>query len=68
MNQVQGATTGTHTIKYSVNYLSSVTNPKIIKNIPLQIVPKIDPTKLKRGGTHYLLLFIKTVNLLQMFL
>ena len=51
MNQVQGATTGTHAIKYSVNYLSSVTNPKIIKDIPLQIVPKIDPTKLKRGDT-----------------
>lgn len=51
MNQVQGANVGIHAIKYSVNYLSSVTNPKIIKDIPLQIVPKIDPTKLNRGDT-----------------
>lgn len=49
MNQVKGADKGTHAIKYSVNYLSSVNKPKIIEDIPLQIVPSIDPTKLKRG-------------------
>lgn len=51
MDQVEGATVGTHAIKFSVNYLSSVNNPKIIEDIPLQIVPKVDPTKLKRGDT-----------------
>lgn len=49
MNNVKGATNGTHAIKYSVNYLSSVKKPKLIEDIPLQIVPKIDPTQLKRG-------------------
>ncbi|WP_294964474.1 DUF4198 domain-containing protein [uncultured Gilliamella sp.] len=49
MNKVEGASKGTHAIKYSINYLSSVNKPKLIKDIPLQIVPKIDPTKLKRG-------------------
>ncbi|WP_294843330.1 DUF4198 domain-containing protein [uncultured Gilliamella sp.] len=49
MNKVKGATTGTHAIKYSVNYLSSVEQPKMIEDIPLQIVPALDPTQLKRG-------------------
>ncbi|OCG07492.1 hypothetical protein A9G13_04440 [Gilliamella sp. wkB178] len=49
MDKVAGATNGTHAIKYSVNYLASVNQPKMIENIPLQIVPKVDPTKLKRG-------------------
>lgn len=51
MNKVEGATNGTHAIKYSVNYLASVNTPKMIEDIPLQIVPKVDPTKLKRGDT-----------------
>ncbi|WP_196592743.1 DUF4198 domain-containing protein [Pectinatus sottacetonis] len=49
MNMVKGATIGTHAIKYSVNYLKSVNNPQPINNIPLQIVPLKDPTKLNVG-------------------
>lgn len=49
MNQVDGATKSTHAIKYSVNYLSAVDRTIIIPEIPLQIVPEIDPTTLKRG-------------------
>jgi ABC-type Co2+ transport system, periplasmic component len=51
MNEVKGANNGTHAIKYSVNYLSSVKQPKMIQDIPLQIVPSVDPTKLKRGDS-----------------
>lgn len=49
MNKVEGASKGTHAIKYSVNYLSSVNAPKRVEDIPLQIVPAVDPTQLKRG-------------------
>lgn len=51
MNKIKGASNGTHAIKYSVNYLSSVNNPKMVEDIPLQIVPSVDPTKLKRGDS-----------------
>lgn len=49
MNQVEKSTKGTHAIKYSVNYLSAVNSTKLIDNVPLQIVPQLDPTQLKRG-------------------
>lgn len=49
MDKVKGSTIGTHAIKYSVNYLKSVDKVQAINNIPLQIVPLKDPTKLKVG-------------------
>lgn len=49
MNEVDGATKSTHAIKYSVNYLAEVKQTQAVPNIPLQIVPEVDPTKLKRG-------------------
>lgn len=49
MNKVNGAVKGTHALKYNVTYLHSVKQIKPIPNIPLQIVPKIDPTTLHKG-------------------
>ncbi len=49
MDQVEGATIGTHAVKYSVNYLKSVKEVKAIEGIPFQIVPMTDPTKLNVG-------------------
>lgn len=49
MNQVAGATKGTHAIKYNVTYLHSVNEVKAVPNIPLQIIPQTDPTKLHKG-------------------
>jgi hypothetical protein len=49
MNEVMGATIGTHALKYSVNYFSSVKKIQPIAEIPLQIVPLSDPTSLKAG-------------------
>ncbi|XKM13225.1 DUF4198 domain-containing protein [Orbaceae bacterium ac157xtp] len=49
MNKVKDAVKSTHAIKYSVNYLGEVNKPRMVPNIPLQIVPQVDPTKLKRG-------------------
>lgn len=49
MNQVKGADKGTHAIKYNVTYLHSVNEVKPVPDIPLQIVPQLDPTKLHKG-------------------
>lgn len=49
MNQVPGAEKGTHAIKYNVTYLKNVTEVKAIDDVPLQIIPQTDPTKLHKG-------------------
>ena len=49
MSEVEGATIGTHAIKYSISYLGNVDKPKAIDGIPYQIVPSTDPTKLNVG-------------------
>ena len=49
MNEVPGATIGTHALKYSVNYFSAVKNIQPIPEIPLQIVPLTDPALLRVG-------------------
>jgi len=51
MDQVQGSTVGTHAIKYSVNYLGAVNEIKTFSDIPYQIVPLVDPTKLNVGDS-----------------
>lgn len=51
MNQVPGATKGTHAIKYNVTYLHSVKEVKPVPDIPLQIIPQVDPTTLHKGDT-----------------
>ena len=49
MDEVEGATIGTHAIKYSVNYLGNVDEVKPIDGLPYQLVPSVDPTKLEIG-------------------
>ena len=49
MNKVPGSTKGTHAIKYSVNYLKGVKKVAPLPNLPYQIVPLKDPTKLNVG-------------------
>lgn len=49
MDKVKGSTVGTHAIKYSVNYLGNVDKVKPLDNMLYQLVPSVDPTKLKVG-------------------
>lgn len=49
MDRVKDAKIGTHAIKYSVNYLGSVDKVEPFPDIPYQIVPMTDPTKLHVG-------------------
>ena len=49
MDEVEGATIGTHAIKYSVNYLGSVDKVKPIDGLLYQLVPSVDPTTLEVG-------------------
>lgn len=56
MTEVPGAKSGTHAIKYNVSYLQSVDQTQEISNIPLQIIPMVDPLSLKRGDQLPLLI------------
>ena len=49
MDEVEGATIGTHAIKYSVNDLGNVDEVKPIDGLPYQFVPSVDPTRLEIG-------------------
>ncbi len=51
MNQIPGAKNGTHAIKYNVTYLHSVKEVKPVPDVPLQIIPQVDPTTLHKGDT-----------------
>jgi nickel transport protein len=50
MNQVAGAVMGTHAVKYNVTYLHSVKEVKPVPDVPLQIIPQVDPTTLHKGA------------------
>lgn len=49
MNQVVGAEKGTHAVKYNVTYLGVVKALKAVPDIPLQIIPQINPITLHLG-------------------
>lgn len=49
MDEVEGATMGTHAVKYSVNYLGSVEAVRAIDGAAYQLVPDVDPTTLTVG-------------------
>lgn len=49
LNEVPGATIGTHALKYSVNYFAPVKKVQPIPELPLQIVPLTDPSAIKIG-------------------
>lgn len=49
MDEVAGSTIGTHAVKYAVSYLNSVKKVKPLENVPYQLVPSVDPTKLQVG-------------------
>lgn len=51
IHQVPGADKGTHAIKYNVTYLHSVKEVQAVPDIPLQIIPQVDPTTLHKGDT-----------------
>lgn len=49
MDEVEGATIGTHAIKYSLNYLGNVDQVQPVEGLLYQFVPSVDPTKLEIG-------------------
>ena len=49
MNEVPGALTGKHVLKYNVHYFGNVKNPQPLPDLPYQLVPLSDPTKLNVG-------------------
>ncbi len=52
MSKLKNATKGTHAVKYSVNYLGDVSKVKPIADIPLQLVPSTNLTKLRVGDKY----------------
>lgn len=52
MNKVKGATTGTHAIKSSVNYVGHADTIKPIERLEYQIVPLTNPSALSAGDTY----------------
>lgn len=51
MTELKGSTKGTYALKYNVSYLAPVKEIKEVPNIPYQIVPLTDPSKLKVGDS-----------------
>ena len=49
MDQVPGSTIGTKALKFGVVYIEKSIKPKFIKNVDLQLVPKVNPLTLKKG-------------------
>lgn len=49
MNQLESSVMGSHAIKYNVTYLRSVKEVKPVPDVPLQIIPQVDPTTLHKG-------------------
>ncbi|MDR1612318.1 MAG: DUF4198 domain-containing protein [Planctomycetota bacterium] len=49
MPEVPGAKTANKTLKYNVVYLDPAVQPKVMAELPLQIVPAVNPAGLKQG-------------------
>ncbi len=49
--QVPNAKKTTHAVKYNVNYWSADVKPGYIYNVPMQIVPSVNPLTLRKGDT-----------------
>lgn len=50
-DQVKDAVKTTHAVKYNVNYWNENVKPAFIYNVPIQIVPSVNPMTLKKGDT-----------------
>lgn len=49
MPEVPGAKAASRTLKYNVTYLDAAIQPKAIAELPIQIVPAVNPAGLKQG-------------------
>lgn len=49
MTEVPGAKTANRTLKYNITYLDSTIEPKVLAELPIQIVPAVNPANLKQG-------------------
>ncbi len=49
--EVPNAKKTTHAVKYNVNYWSADVTPGYIYNVPMQIVPSVNPLTLRKGDT-----------------
>ncbi len=47
----------THAIKWNVNYWSKDVKPTLLSNIPIQIVPTVNPLTLRKGDTYQIQVF-----------
>ena len=50
--EVAGAVKTTHAIKWNINYWSPDVKPGGIYNVPIQIVPQVNPLTLRKGDTY----------------
>lgn len=51
MNEVPGAKAGSRTLKYNVTYLNASVQPRALTDLPIQIVPAVNPAGLKQGDS-----------------
>lgn len=57
IQDVPNAVKSTHAIKYNVNYWNPDVMPVQIANVPIQIVPSVNPLKLRKGDTYEIQVF-----------
>lgn len=50
-NEVPNAAKTTHAIKWNINYWDASAKPMVISDMPIQIVPMVNPLTLKKGDT-----------------
>lgn len=56
-NEVADAVKTTHAVKYNVNYWDEDVKPGYIYNVPIQIVPSVNPLTLRKGDTYEIRVF-----------
>lgn len=57
IDQVPNAVKSTHAIKYNVHYWNADVKPGYIYNVPIQIVPSVNPLTLHKGDTYEIQVF-----------
>lgn len=50
--EVPDAVKTTHAIKWNINYWNADIKPEFIHNVPIQIVPEVNPLTLRKGDTY----------------
>lgn len=57
MDMVPNAVKSTHAVKYNINYWDEAVTPGYIYNVPIQIVPDVNPLTLRKGDTFGIQVF-----------